>query len=196
MTGRHIRRKVEKVPAGIVLIGASTGGPAAVRELLSELPEDFPSPIVVAQHLPDRFTGMLAAALRPACRVPVEEVVDGQGVRPGVVHVADGVEASFTAPFTLRVRPAPPGPAGNVDALFSSAALVHGPAVVAVVLTGMSDDGLTGAAKVRACGGTVLAQDAASSVVWGMPGSVVHAGLSSFVAAPAELGRQLLLLAR
>lgn len=180
------------MPNRIVVVGASTGGPVAVREFLDALPPEFAFPVVVAQHLPDRFSGMLTAALRATCRLPVETVVDGLAVRPGVVHVAEGVCVRFAAPDLLQVRPSPPGPAANIDALFSSAALVHGSAVVAVLLTGMGGDGLDGARRVHAAGGTVFTQDAESSVVWGLPGAVTGAGLSSFSAPPAGLAAELL----
>jgi two-component system, chemotaxis family, protein-glutamate methylesterase/glutaminase len=170
-----------------VLLGVSTGGPTALSEILPAFPADFPLPIVVVQHMPPMFTRLLAERLAHICRLAVQEGVQGQVVTAGNILIAPG-------DFHLKLIPAGPSirvcldqsPHLNscrpaVDALFISAAEAYSGAVVAAVLTGMGQDGLRGAQVLKARGGTLLAQDEASSVVWGMPGAVVNAGLADCV---------------
>lgn len=171
----------------VIVIGVSTGGPAALDVVLQAFPADFPLPIVVVQHMPELFTSLLAERLNASCRLPVHEAMQGQAVRGGQVYFARGnwhleaiAAASQDLPVTLRMSQ---GPAENhcrpaVDVLFRSAANVYGSGVLAVVLTGMGSDGLRGCRLIRQWGGTVLAQDEATSTVWGMPGAVVNAGLA------------------
>lgn len=177
---------VSFIPAALV-IGVSTGGPAALDILLPELPACFPLPVLIVQHMPELFTGLLAERLNGRCPLRVHEGVEGEPVREGSIYIARGnwhmelrVGAHSGFPATLRLnqdalenhcRP-------SVDALFRSAAAVYGAGVLAVVLTGMGSDGMSGARIIRECGGIVLAQDEASSVVWGMPGAVIMAGLA------------------
>ena len=171
----------------IVAIGVSTGGPAALDLLLPALPSSFPLPILIVQHMPEVFTRLFADRLNDHCRLHVREAAEGQPVEPGIIAIARGnwhleVVASLRAgaPHTLHLNQDPPEnhcrPA--VDVLFRSAARVYGSGVLAVVLTGMGSDGLAGCRVIRAQGGAVLAQDQASSTVWGMPGAVAQAGLA------------------
>ena len=176
-----------KVRPKVVVIGVSTGGPTALGAILPELPAGFPLPILVVQHMPPLFTRLLAERLHSTCQLPVEEASQGESVDAGKILIAPGdfhmkVAASGggvrvcldQSPPQNSCRPA-------VDALFTSIGEVYGGAVIAVILTGMGQDGLRGAQILKAHGASVLAQDEASSVVWGMPGAVVNAGLADRV---------------
>lgn len=171
--------------ATALLIGVSTGGPAALDTLLPALPASFPLPVLVVQHMPELFTKLLAERLDTRCPLRVREAVHGEPVRPGTIYIAKGnwhmevVGRSGQQP-TLRLhqeaaenhcRPA-------VDVLFRSAVQVYGSGVLSVVLTGMGSDGFAGCRLVREHAGTVLVQDQATSAVWGMPGVVAQSGLA------------------
>jgi two-component system chemotaxis response regulator CheB len=185
-----------KPAAGIVVVGASTGGPSALRELLPGLPADFPLPVVIAQHLHDEFTGILLQTLRPCSHLRVDEASSGGLLVPGTVLLAAGQDVRITDQYRVDVSPATfDDGCCSVDVLFESASATFGPRVLAVVLSGMGDDGLRGAAVIRANGGRVLAQSDESSAVWGMPGAVARAGLSSYVSSPSGLAAILVELA-
>jgi two-component system chemotaxis response regulator CheB len=171
----------------VVVIGVSTGGPAALDVLLPALPASFPLPVLVVQHMPEMFTRLLADRINGRCRLPVREAAEGESVRPGAVYLAKGnwhmevlASARLGMPPTLHLSQGAPEnhcrPA--VDVLFRSVARVYGAGVLAVVLTGMGSDGLLGCRIIREQGGCVLAQDQATSAVWGMPGAVANAGLA------------------
>jgi two-component system chemotaxis response regulator CheB len=171
----------------IVAIGASTGGPEALAKLLPALPADFPVPIVMVQHMPPLFTKMFAERLDRACPLRVVEATDGMTVAPGMVVLAPGdrhlaVERRGTS-IVARLNDGPPENSCRpaVDVLFRSVARVYGGASLAVVLTGMGRDGRDGSRDIRAAGGDVVAQDEATSVVWGMPGAVANAGLANSI---------------
>jgi len=171
----------------VLCIGVSTGGPAALDILLPALPLNFPIPVLIVQHMPELFTRLLAERLNARCPLQVREAAEGEPVRAGTIHIARGnwhleVLAASRAgsPATLHLTQ---GPLENhcrpsVDVLFRTAASVYGQGVLAVVLTGMGSDGMIGSRIVREQGGSVLAQDQASSAVWGMPGAVANAGLA------------------
>ena len=171
----------------VVAIGVSTGGPTALGAILPELPAGFPLPVLVVQHMPPLFTRLLAERLHATCRLPVEEGRQGESVTAGRILIAPGdfhmKVASHDRGVSVCLDQSPPlnscRPA--VDALFTSIGEVYGGAVIAAVLTGMGQDGLHGAQILKAHGASVLAQDEASSVVWGMPGAVVSAGLADHV---------------
>lgn len=179
--------------AKAVVIGVSTGGPSALETMLGALPAGFSVPVLIAQHMPRLFTGALAKRLNRMCRMPVEEARDGVVVEAGKIWLAPGdchMEVASTmanSPGTeikvLRLRKEGPvdGCMPSVNVLFRSAAKAYGAGTLAVVMTGMGSDGLEGARLVRAAGGGVLAQDEASSAVWGMPARVVDAGLATAV---------------
>ncbi len=170
-----------------LVIGVSTGGPAALDILLPGLPANFPLPVLLVQHMPELFTSLLAERLNSRCPLQVREAVEGEPVLVGSVYIAKGnwhmevqPGARIGLPATLRLNQGAPEnhcrPA--VDVLFRSAATVYGAGVLAVVLTGMGSDGMLGARIIREHGGSVLVQDEASSTVWGMPGAVAAAGLA------------------
>jgi len=172
----------------LVVIGASTGGPDALTRLLPRLPADFPAPVVVAVHMPGLFTTSLARTLNGRCALAVVEASDGLKAEPGTIYLAPGerhliVEPGEDGTLTLRTVDEPPvdGCRPSVDLLFRSAAKLPPSTVVAVVLTGMGSDGTEGSAALKAVRAYVFAQDEASSVVWGMPGATVRAGLADEV---------------
>ncbi len=176
-----------RVRPKIVAIGVSTGGPAALGLILPQLPAGFPLPVLIVQHMPTLFTRLLAERLHSICRVPVAEAAQGDPVAAGKILIAPGDFHMKVAPGGNQVRvcldQSPPQNSCRpaVDALFSSIGEVYGGAVIAVILTGMGHDGLRGAQILKAHGASVLAQDEASSVVWGMPGAVAGAGLADRV---------------
>jgi two-component system chemotaxis response regulator CheB len=171
----------------VVVIGVSTGGPNALAELLPALPADLSVPVLVVQHMPPVFTQLLAKRLDTACKVRVHEASAAAVSTPGTVWIAPGdfhmtVTRTPVGPRLLLNQ----GPPENscrpaADVLFRSAASAYGAGVLAVVLTGMGQDGLRGCEAVAEAGGQVLAQDEATSVVWGMPGFVARAGLADRV---------------
>jgi two-component system chemotaxis response regulator CheB len=173
--------------ATVLVIGVSTGGPAALDIMLPLLPASFPLPVMIVQHMPELFTKLFAERLNGRCPLNVRECVEGDPVKPGTIYIAKGnwhmevhAAARLGMPATLHLNQ---GPLENhcrpaVDVLFRSAATVWGSGVLAVVLTGMGSDGMLGSRLIREQGGTVLAQDQATSAVWGMPGAVTNAGLA------------------
>jgi two-component system chemotaxis response regulator CheB len=180
-----------------VAIGASTGGVMALRAVLSGLPGALGVPIFVAQHMPALFTVPLAEMLGEAAGVPAHEARNGEPVEPDRVYVAPGgmhlVLVSPGArggeirlqvsgePAAITLRP-------SVNLLFASVARVYGAGAVGVVLTGMGSDGTEGLAAMKAAGGVGVVQDEATSVVFGMPGSAVRAGLADVVAPVDRIG--------
>jgi two-component system chemotaxis response regulator CheB len=182
----------------VVVIGASTGGPNALAELFPTFPPDWSVPLLVVQHMPPGFTARLAERLAEKSRLGVREAVAGEPVAAAQAWVAPGDYHLLVRREGQAVRLAlsqePPvnscRPA--VDVLFRSAAEVYGPGVLAIVLTGMGQDGLQGCERVRAAGGQVLVQDEASSVVWSMPGAVARAGLADGVLPLEQLGAEIL----
>jgi two-component system chemotaxis response regulator CheB len=170
-----------------VVIGVSTGGPNALAELLPQLPADLPVPVLVVQHMPPMFTRLLADRLDNSCRLHVAEAGDHQPVTAGSILIAPGDRHLTIQRVGTMVRTVlNDGPLENscrpaVDVLFRTAAAVYGPHILGVILTGMGHDGRNGSEHIHVAGGRVLAQDEASSVVWGMPGAVAAAGLADEV---------------
>jgi two-component system chemotaxis response regulator CheB len=172
-----------KVRPKVVVIGVSTGGPTALGVILPTFPADFPLPILIVQHMPPLFTRLLAERLDSTCRLRVQEASQGNAVEPGRILIAPGdfhmklVANSGTISVSLDQTERQNSCRPAVDALFASTGEVYGGAAVAVILTGMGQDGLRGTGILKAQGASVIAQDEATSVVWGMPGAVVNAGL-------------------
>ncbi|MCC7010697.1 MAG: chemotaxis response regulator protein-glutamate methylesterase [Acidobacteria bacterium] len=171
----------------VLCIGTSTGGPNALAAMLPALPKGLGVPIVIVQHMPPFFTKLLADRLDQQCGFPVHEATAGQEVLPDHCYIAPGdfhmeVRRQGTG-VTLALTQAPPENScrPSVDVLFRSVAQVYGARVLGVVLTGMGQDGLAGSRHITEAGGSVIAQDEATSVVWGMPGFVVQNGLASAV---------------
>ena len=169
----------------IVVIGVSTGGPQGLKAVIPRLPADFPVPVAIVLHMPLGYTEAYAKRLEEASALAVVEAREGEEVRPGIVLVAPaGRHLAFERDGTgrvvtrLDVRPLDTPHRPAVDVLFQSAAEVYGERVLAVVMTGMGRDGREGAAWIKARGGTVLTEAEETCVVYGMPRSVVEAGLS------------------
>jgi two-component system chemotaxis response regulator CheB len=165
------RKAVGSLPVDMVAIGVSTGGPNALSKLLPTIPADFPVPIVIVQHMPPMFTKLLAERLDVQSAIEVHEATEGQQILP-----QEAPENSC--------RPA-------VDVLFRSVVNVYGAGTLGVILTGMGQDGLRGCEQIREVGGQVFAQDEASSVVWGMPGSVSRAGLAHQILPLDQIGPEI-----
>lgn len=168
----------------IVAIGSSTGGPNALQIVLSRIPADFPVPIVVVQHMPPVFTKHLAERLNQLATLNVVEAKRGDALLPGGVWIAPGdhhmtLRRDATA-MRIDLNQAIPENSCRpaVDVLFRSVSDLFGANVLSVVLTGMGRDGARGCEAIRNAGGKVIAQDEATSVVWGMPGAVARAGLA------------------
>ncbi len=179
--------KAKSVSSGkynLLAIGASTGGPVALQKLLVPLPQNFPCPITVTQHMPGTFTGAFAARLNGLCQLTVCEATDGMALKAGHVYIAPGgkqmVFEGTSHNARIRIRPADPRIAfsPSVDLSFGSASKVFGGKIFALVLTGMGSDGTEGSKLIKAKGGKIWAQNEASCVVYGMPMSVTRAGLS------------------
>lgn len=185
-----------KKKADIVVIGISTGGPQALRYMLPLFPADFPVPIAIVLHMPVGYTQLYAEKLDELCALDVQEVKEGDVPRPGTVllaqagrHLALRRSAAGSVVAELSIHPMEKIHRPSVDVLFRSAAEVYGERVLAVVMTGMGDDGKEGAAWIKAQGGTVLTEAEKSCIIYGMPRSVVEAGLSDAEIPLPELAR-------
>jgi two-component system chemotaxis response regulator CheB len=180
----------------ILIIGASTGGPVALTEVLIELPQNFPIPIVLVQHMPENFTKAFAERLNKQCNIEVREAVDGDLLAPGLALLAPGGKQLMldkrnggcvrVLPDDDRVNYKP-----SLDITFGSAANCYGDKALGVVLTGMGSDGCKGAGLMKEAGSQLWSQDEASSVIYGMPMAVARAGYSDRVLSLKEIGPRL-----
>ncbi|HZZ20815.1 MAG TPA: chemotaxis-specific protein-glutamate methyltransferase CheB [Opitutaceae bacterium] len=180
-----LRPKPGPTKVDIVVIGISTGGPQALRKMIPMLAADFPVPVAVVLHMPVGYTSMYAEKLNELSQLEVKEVNEGDLMRPGMVYVAQaGRHFGFrkmpdgTVVAHLTMQPLEKIHRPAADVLFKSASEVYGDRVLAVVMTGMGDDGKEGSAWVKAQGGTVFTEDEKSCIIYGMPRSVNEAGLS------------------
>lgn len=182
------RRPFGALPPKVLLIGASTGGPQALMTLVSEIgPVIDRFPVLVTQHMPPTFTTILAEHLARASKRPAHEAVDGETVKPGSIYLAPGgrhmrivrhgLEGAIALDDGAPVNFCKPA----VDPMFTSAIDVWQANILSVILTGMGSDGMRGGRDVVAAGGSVIAQDEATSVVWGMPGAAANAGICAAV---------------
>jgi two-component system chemotaxis response regulator CheB len=172
----------------VLLIGSSTGGPQALMSLVTELgPVIDRFPVLITQHMPPTFTTILAEHLARASRRPAHEAIDGELIKPGRIYLAPGgrhmrvVRHGAEAAIALDNGPPVNFCKPAVDPLFTSAIDVWQGGTLALILTGMGSDGMRGGKEIVAAGGSVMAQDEASSVVWGMPGAAAHAGICSAI---------------
>lgn len=192
---RAVGKEARRAPFDVVAIGASTGGIHALGQILRELPADFRTPVLVTQHLPTTFTPYFAAQLALLADRPCDVATDHLRIRPGRIVVAPGdahircVPAGDGAAIRLSADKVVSGCLPSVDPMFASVAATFGPRALGIVLSGMGRDGLDGARRLHAAGGAVIAQDQASSVVWGMPGAVAAAGLAQALLTPAAIGQ-------
>ncbi len=184
-------------PIEAIAIGVSTGGPNALAALLPTFPADLSVPVFIVQHMPRLFTKLLAERLSSKALIRVDEACPGDVVVPGKAWVAPGdfhmVVKRLGTKVVIHTNHDTPENScrPSVDPLFRSIADTYGPRALGVILTGMGQDGLRGCEAIRARGGQVLAQDEASSVVWGMPGFVVRAGLAEKVVPLSEMGAEI-----
>jgi two-component system, chemotaxis family, protein-glutamate methylesterase/glutaminase len=196
--GQVVRRPFGAAPPRALTIGSSTGGPQALMSLVAEIgPVIDRFPVLITQHMPPTFTTILAEHLGRASKRPAHEAVDGEVVKPGQLYVAPGGKHMRVVKHGTDVVIAlDDGPQINfckpaVDPLFQSAVGVWHGGVLAVVLTGMGSDGMRGGKEIVAAGGNVIAQDEATSVVWGMPGAAAHAGICAAVLPLGQIGPKL-----
>jgi two-component system chemotaxis response regulator CheB len=174
-------------PCKLLAIGVSTGGPTALSVIFPMFPPDFPAPVLVVQHMPPVFTHLLAERLQKLTSLSVEEAVEGAVVAPGKVLIApgdyhmcvreEGGQVRIALDQSIPLNSCRP----SVDALFNSVAATYGASAIGAVLTGMGQDGLRGAERLKSVGAYIIAQNEASSVVWGMPGFVARAGIADAV---------------
>ena len=179
----------------VLLIGSSTGGPQALMALVTELgPVIDRVPVLITQHMPPTFTTILAEHLARSSRKPAAEAVDGEPVKPGRIYLAPGGKHMRVVRSGADVAIAlDDGPAVNfckpaVDPLFTSAIDIWHGSILSVILTGMGSDGMRGGKDIVAAGGSVIAQDEASSVVWGMPGAAANAGICAAILPLNQIG--------
>lgn len=194
---RTVPKRRLLTPVQVVAIGVSTGGPDALARMLPTLPVNLPVPVVIAQHMPPIFTTMLAARLTAKCSLPVRECQSGEPLAAGCVYIAPGdfhmVVSCEGGVARLRTHQ---GPRENfcrpsVDVLFRSVAQVYGARTLAVVLTGMGQDGVKGCETLGSLGARIVVQDEASSVVWGMPGFVARNGLADKIVPLDQIGTEI-----
>jgi two-component system, chemotaxis family, protein-glutamate methylesterase/glutaminase len=195
---RSARRPAAAVPAnaslsGVVVVGASTGGPSALREMLGQIARPFPAAVVVVQHVPAAFSGVLASDLARTAQLPVTEYRRGDRLANGEVRIAPG-GWHFILEANGEARLDPDDGAEHcpsIDLAMESAASVYGEHATGVLLTGMGVDGARGLAAIRRRGGYAVVQDPATCVVPGMPEAALREGPVDAQAAPAEIGRLL-----
>lgn len=183
----------------IVVIGISTGGPQALKMLIPQFPADFPIPIAIVLHMPIGYTELYAQKLDEISRLHVVEAKEGETVKPGVVFIAPaGRHLTFVRTNDGRIvthldaRPFDTPHRPSVDVLFQSAAEIFGGRVLGVVMTGMGADGKQGAAWIKSQGGTIFTEDESTCVVYGMPRSVVEAGLSDRIVSLDQMAQAIL----
>ncbi len=185
----------------IIGVGSSTGGPQALLKFLNSIKENLRLPVLITQHMPASFTAILSDHLARATGLPCKQARNGDVLQTGHVYVAPGeyhmtvVKEDGVKKIRLIQTPPENFCRPSVDPMFRSLAEVFGPAVLGVILTGMGQDGLKGSESIVAAGGTIIAQDQQTSIVWGMPGAVSEAGLCSALLPLDEIGPQVVAIA-
>lgn len=186
----------------VIVIGISTGGPQALRFLIPQLPADFPVPVAIVLHMPVGYTAMYAEKLNEISAIEVREAREGDELRAGLAllapagkHLTFKRRAGGRVAAHLSLRPLESQHRPSVDVLFQSAAETFGSRTLAVIMTGMGADGRLGAAWIKARNGTVFAESEETCVVYGMPGSIVEAGLSDKIIRLDQLGQTLMEIA-
>jgi two-component system, chemotaxis family, protein-glutamate methylesterase/glutaminase len=188
-----LRSRAAPARPRIVVIGSSTGGPRALLQVLERLPAQFPAPIVIAQHMPAEFTSAMAKWLADHCALTIVEASDDMALSPGKVYIGPG-GMQFRVSIGRAKISADQGESlykPSVDVLAASVAGSYGGHVLAIMLTGMGNDGVKGFLKLKEAGAYVIAQDQASSAVWGMPRAVAESGAADEVLAANEIGKRL-----
>ncbi len=182
------------LPGGVVVIGASTGGPVALRELLARLPADFPAAVIVVQHIPASFTPVLAAQLNRRIAIKVKEAQSGDKLQAGQVFIAPGNYHLLIGPDSrvkLNQGPKIKGHRPSIDVTMQSVVQVYGARTQGVILTGMGDDGSLGLVAIHAKGGKTYAQNGETCVVNGMPQRAIEKGVVDYVAPPPKIAEML-----
>jgi two-component system chemotaxis response regulator CheB len=184
----------------VVAIGASTGGPPALQSILHSFPPEIPFAVLISQHMPVGFTRAFADRLNRSLPFEVKEAEDGDEVRPNRVLIAPGGKNLMFLRLADRVvaRVMPPSPEDrfipSVDVMFAELAELYGPSMLAVVLTGMGNDGSRGVRRVKSAGGEVIAEAEESAVVFGMPREAISTGVVSSIVAVEKMGHEIVLL--
>lgn len=182
----------------VVGIGISTGGPNALAELLPQISEHFPVPILIVQHMPPLFTRYFAERLEQSSRIRVLEAEDNMPLEPHTAYIAPGnyhmllKSQNLSCSIVLSQSPPENSCRPAVDVLFRSLASTFGSNTLGVIMTGMGQDGLRGCEQISEAGGQILAQDEASSTIWSMPGHVVKAGLADQVLPLEDLAHEII----
>lgn len=195
---RPTSRRFKATDYDVVGIGTSTGGPVALQEVLTQLPENFPLPLLLVQHMPGAFTEAFAARLNQLCKIQVREAKNGDKLEPGVALLAPGgkqmVVERRAGRSVLKVKEET-DPMQNykpcVDVTFDSLALCMGGRVLGIILTGMGQDGMEGCKKLKQRGASIWAQDQATSIIYGMPAAVVD--IAEQILPVTEIGKKLAL---
>ena len=178
----------------LVAVGASTGGPQVVAEILAKLPRDLGVPILIVQHIAPGFTAGLVEWLGQGTRLTVKLAEAGESSQPGRVYVApDGFQMGITKDGRIRLtkEPGEDGFCPSASYLFQSVAEAYGPSAIGMLLTGMGRDGAAGLRKLREVGGLTVAQDEETSVIFGMPGEAVRLGAAEYVLSPEQISRMI-----
>jgi two-component system chemotaxis response regulator CheB len=182
--------RVTTVKPKIVVIGSSTGGPRALHQVLERLPARFPAPIAIAQHMPPQFTAAMAKWLSDVCKIRIVEAADDMVLAPGVAYVGPGGMQFRIVNGRAKIAAAQGESLykPSVDVLADSAAACYGGGVLAIMLTGMGNDGARGFGRLKDGGAYVMAQDQATSSVWGMPRAVAESGCADEILPLGEIG--------
>lgn len=186
-------------PVGLVVIASSTGGPQVVHKLVTDLPADFPAPVLIVQHINAAFADSLVGWLGTSAKLKVRAAKDGDLLTPGTVLIApSGFHLSVPSRGRVAVQPGEPkdGHLPSATLLLESAAKAYGKRTVGVILTGMGNDGVEGLVAIRAAGGKTIAQSQESCVVFGMPGAAIARGVVDHVVHGDDVAKALLRLAR
>ncbi|MDQ7082419.1 MAG: chemotaxis response regulator protein-glutamate methylesterase [Aquificota bacterium] len=183
----------------LVTIGISTGGPQTLKVVLPSLPEDFPSPVIVAIHMPDTFTATFASYMDSLCKLPVREAQEGEVIRGGHIYISRGrihltlkgtPERAYVRYIQDDSHPFKP----SADLLLASSAKVFGSDTIGVVMTGMGNDGAKGIVEVKKVGGVTVAEDPNSAILWAMPESAIKTGCVDYVVPKEEMANLLVKL--
>ena len=197
--------QANQIPSGrpeIIVVGISTGGPQALMKMLPQLPSDLPIPVLIVQHMPPVFTRSLAEDLDKRCPLNVSEAADGQALLPGNIVFAPGGKQMKVVKETAlaEVRITDDDPESNcrpsVDYLFRSVARAYGPNAIGVIMTGMGNDGSRGCRQMKQRGATIIAQDEASCVVFGMPRESIEEGVADMILPLDQIAERITKLVR
>lgn len=192
----------DSAPDDLIVIGCSAGGPPALQEILPVLPRETSAAVVVAQHMPQRFTSLFAGRLHRLCALPVSEPKEGDPLASGRIYIAAGGQQTTLdrkargIQFRVRPREASERYAPSADLLMTSVADLFGPRVLAVLMTGMGGDGVAGLRAVKEHRGRTIAESEETAAVFGMPRGAIRAGLADRVLPRREIALEMARLCR